>query len=869
MKHVRAWAALVILACYVWSPTVAAQLWPTSYAKIARALESEEVDERRGAAKRLHLVPPSVGRALIVEAMDDPDVQVRGTVGQLALARRYAEVAERVNGWLSDAEPSIRQLGARLLGLADIGEAQVTLLARLLSDPVADVRRAAASVLGQAQTEAEAAATALLNHLTDNNDGVKLAVIEALGALASPAATLPLLTKLQEPNGAVRRAALEALGEIDEPLPANVLNLVVADVEPAVRYAAVQTLARKTNFDAIDVLHERLRDDRDVSVRVAAQDALATLGAHGDCPAELRTRIAATLVDALGHVKQELRDQALLNLRRFPNLARPELERCVSEFTAGAQVSSNRRFACALALAHSDAQQAASASRGAAQERQAFADGSQRDAYELVVDAWRGGRLNDSELLAVLSAGKYAAGLPTVLALLSHPSAQVRAQALTTAYDLLDPRDADGRAVEPLTSFVNANTSPDEVVSAIGLLGHTGSLRAVPHLLPFIEATAPLAFRVAGFQALAEIKGAPVPVALVRAALQSDSAPLRRAAAGAVREGEWPGLGAPLVQTLENATYDEVEAIATALWGLAPTINDPALVQALAAYVERASARHQDALLEAFARLPWSQTRSYWSRWVEGLPCQPLAKVAEVLGGHHEARPLLTQLLGARCEAVKLNALWSLRRFDLDLATFRRVAQLAREAGPRLAGNAVAALAYPRARDNAGGAHPVLKVLCEGLTGGRWGAVALANALTALRHFDQRCEPTGSVERELLRHEHPLVRKRAAALLAARLPEEGTSTAALADRRALRLCTRHDVEGDVAATCLSEAPVTAAPPEHWMTILVVPNVGESALETVPYALEHQDGWVRVGVTDRRGAVLSQVHDASDVSLLRL
>lgn len=858
MKHVRAWTASVLIACYAWSPAAWAQLWPTSHAKIAKALESTDVDVRRAATKRLHLVPPGVGRALIAEALDDPDVHVRQTVGQLAWVRRYPEVAQRVHGWLSDAEPNIRQLGARLLGLADIGDAEVTLLARLLSDPVVEVRRTAASVLGQAQ--GESAASALLNHLTDTNDGVRLTVIEALGALAPAQATLPLLTKLQDPNAAVRRAAVEALGEIDDPVPANVLNLVVTDVEPQVRYTAVQTLAKKANFDALGVLQERLQSDRDMSVRVAAQDALAMLGARKDCPPELRARIAAMFVEALGHVKQELRDEALVNLERFPSLARPELERCVSEFTAGAQASGSRRFACALALAHSDVQWP--------QEAHA-PEGATRDGYELALGAWRGGQLNDSELLQVLSAGKYAAGLPTVLALLSHSSAHVRVQALGTAYELLDPRDADGRGVEPLAAFVSSTTSAEEAVLAIGLLGHTGSLRAVPHLLPFIQPDAPLAFRVAGFQALAEIKGARVPVHLVRAALLADSTPLRRATAGAVREGEWPGLGEPLVQALEDATYDEVEGIATALWGVTSTLTEPGLVKALATYVERASPRHQDALLEAFARLPWAATRSYWLRWVDAWGCRPLAKVAEVLAVHDEARSLLEHLLGARCEAVRLNALWSLRRFVLGAESFQRVAQLARESGPRLGGNAVAALVYPRTSEGTTGSAPVLTLLCDGLTGGRWGAAALANALTALRHYNHRCEPSGAVERALLRHEHRIVRKRAAALLVAAQYSEETSAASTADRRALRLCARHDVEGDVAATCLGESPFTPQPQEHWMTILVVPNVGQPALESVPYALEHDEGWVRVGVTDRRGAVLEQVHDATDVSLLRL
>ncbi len=341
------------------------------------------VEERRAAANQLHQVPPSVGRLMASRTIDDPDLQVRQTIGQLVLVRRYAELAPRVGSWLSDTEPSIRQLGARLLALGPLGDEQVALLARLLSDPVVDVRRTAASVLAQA--EAASAPSVLLNHLGDTNDGVRLAVIEALGSLGSNAATLPLLSRLQDPNVEVRRASVEALGEIGDEASVNGLGLALADVDADVRLAAVGALRKQSTCDAVDALLERLQGDRDVAIRVAALATLAELGARNRCSKDVGAVIATTLVNGLGDSKQEIRDEALSNLRRFPAVAQIELRGCLADVDWDSSRMAPRAMGCALALAEAD--------RG--QFPRSISSGAS-DSYELIKSAWRAGQLSDA-----------------------------------------------------------------------------------------------------------------------------------------------------------------------------------------------------------------------------------------------------------------------------------------------------------------------------------------------------------------------------------------------------------------------------------------------------------------------------------------
>jgi HEAT repeat protein len=860
MKRLKphACSANVLLCAFLTVNLAHAQFWPTAQARIEQTLQTGSLEERRHAAQELHRLPASVCRRLALRALDDPDPQVRQSAGQLALVRRYVEVVPRINVWLSDTESNIRKLAAQLLGLAVVGDEQVALLARLLSDPIADVRRTAASVLARA--ESTSATQALLNHLGDGNDGVRLAVISSLGELESPLATLPLLAKLQDPSAAVRRAAVVALGEIRDAGPATALNLAIVDGDADVRYVAVEAVAKRGNFDAVEVLRERVSVDRDVLVRVAALRALAALGVQQNCPVETRERIASTIVDSLAHAKQELRDEALVILREFSPLGQPQLQACLSDVSA-APLRTPFVLGCALALAASDKQRTDSA-------RQTPEAGPSRG-YELSLSAWRRGLLADGEWLKVIASGGYQQSLPIVLDLLHNSSSQLRLQALDAAYSLLDPTQGDGRAVEPLGTFLSEASSLEEIASAIALLGHTGSKRAVAHLVPFGQENAPLTLRIAAFRALGEIKGANVSASLVTSALTADSSELRSAVARSIREGEWAGLGATLVNLLRDATYDEVMGVAIALAGITPTFDDPKLVATLAREVEVALPVHQDALIEAFGRIPWRLASQHWKSWVKVFECAPLAKLAEALGGQLEARPLLAALLDSHCEQVVSNALWSLRYFPLDEALLSRVRDMTRSAPSRLAGNAVAALAEVRTASTkpAIASSMVVNALCDGIIKGRWAAPALSNALTGLLLRGQRCSGGGAAERELIYHPVNHVRKRAARLLLSVTEPDGLS--GIADRQALRQCARTDLDGDVAATCVGEAPSEPSRGERWVTITVVPEPGQHELPSLPFALQRAEGWIRTGHTDRGGALSEKLHSPADVSLLRL
>jgi hypothetical protein len=91
------------------------------------------------------------------------------------------------------------------------------------------------------------------------------------------------------------------------------------------------------------------------------------------------------------------------------------------------------------------------------------------------------------------------------------------------------------------------------------------------------------------------------------------------------------------------------------------------------------------------------------------------------------------------------------------------------------------------------------------------------------------------------------VRSAAARLLALGAPEP-------LDARALSRCVSEDPSSEVAQVC--ESPSLAVPAEtEPVTVFVVPAGESTPVPRAPFALVLADGSVRLGLTDRRGALL--------------
>lgn len=146
---------------------------------------------------------------------------------------------------LKHSNDHIREHAAKELGrLQDITATEA--LIETLSDPDADVRFAAATALGQLQSES--AQRSLLRLLQNDEEAdVRAATAVALGRIGDPSAIGPLIDQLVDSDRFVRAGVLEALGKLKA-------------------------------TSAVNQIVHIMRNDPISDVRAAAQDALCHIG---------------------------------------------------------------------------------------------------------------------------------------------------------------------------------------------------------------------------------------------------------------------------------------------------------------------------------------------------------------------------------------------------------------------------------------------------------------------------------------------------------------------------------------------------------------------------------------------------------------
>jgi HEAT repeat protein len=199
-------------------------------------------------------------------------------------------------------------------GVRDTAAYALTRLVPAFPSALPSVIRAEADLLGDADEEVQAEATAALIAVgpgsdttvptmigvlaRDPNASARVHAAQVLGALGqlSRAAIPTVIGALSDSNASVRLVAVNALGRIG--LPVDQLRVVArasTDRDAAVRAAAVEALiALHAPAGTLRAIGERAAQDPDAVVRVEAAYALASSGS----PARVVPRLVAALDDA-------------------------------------------------------------------------------------------------------------------------------------------------------------------------------------------------------------------------------------------------------------------------------------------------------------------------------------------------------------------------------------------------------------------------------------------------------------------------------------------------------------------------------------------------------------------------------------------
>ena len=159
-----------------------------------------------------------------------------------------------------------------------------------LTDGSVQVRKMAASALGEIGPDARQAIPALIQALGDVDEGVRRRVALSLGEMGAEArsAAPALILTLRDGSSSVRRWAAAALGEIGPTAPAAIPALIAALAQDDMRDRAVVVAALvKMGGRAVPRLVEALRH-ADPRIRCLAARALAKGGPPPEAVAPLQ-----------------------------------------------------------------------------------------------------------------------------------------------------------------------------------------------------------------------------------------------------------------------------------------------------------------------------------------------------------------------------------------------------------------------------------------------------------------------------------------------------------------------------------------------------------------------------------------------------
>ena len=788
---VPATQVLVFLVSCLWlgagtAHTAHGFAWPDAAERLESDLRAVDAPTRLAAARALTSLGPTRGASLTLFALDDPDDEVRLEAARAAIRLHAVGATEKVVPWLNASDPRLRREACEVARSLPSSRA-VTPLARTLGDPDAAVREAAAEALGnQSQREA---IPPLLGRLDDPTPTVRVAIVNALARLGDARAAVPLAGKVEDSSPEMRQAVARALGSLRDARASSAIALALRDQSLDVRREALVSLGRLRAGDAVDAIAPFV-SDRSPLLRVAALQALGAMAT----PDSVRV-----LVGALGDS-----DEAPATLEHTP--VRDAL------VLAGAEAVPALR--ARLAGTASPAVTA-----GAAWVLGAL--GVHAVAKDIVL-AMRRGTLTAAAALRSLAGAGTAAEVPVVLEFLNDPSPLVRAEALGAAAALLDPKQPDGRAVEPLVAALrDSHPSASERARIALLLGQTGAPRAAPILAELLT-TQDADLRIAAIDALGTLGAAAADVSLVEMLASPDARYRLHAAIALSKAGGARARDLLLARREEDDEIDRSAAF-TALAGILSRVPNVDSVAKLKAELTLAAGPERDAILEAVGRIPFPSAASVLAEAARSEEPQDRRSAATLCAAHPGdvvAVEAVRGLLRDPDAMVRADAAWSLGTAG-DGSDIGRLEALLSSPELDPAANAAAAIGRIAARVRVPDAAK--RALCPLFSDSR--AYVRANALAGLAIAGARCED-GAPERR-----------------------EPTDDASDAVRAAAAL-----------------AHPTAAGGKNPVLVYVLPLGSGTPKAESSYRLLLADGTIRCGVTDRRGAVFDP---AAPEGLMRL
>lgn len=213
--------------------------------QIATQLNSPDTKTRVLALLELQkdTCPADAAYPLIIQAIDDPNVQVRGiAVFALGIKQTPENLSVLINILESDADYNVRAMAAGALGYLEDKRAFQSLRHAFYEDTDWLVQFSAAVALGNLKEPQ--AHEVLLEALDSPNTLIQEAAIIALGEIRSVHAIEQLLKFADSSDWLIRQRLAEALGNLPSTQSQSALKFLSNDPHPQVKQAAQLSLKR-------------------------------------------------------------------------------------------------------------------------------------------------------------------------------------------------------------------------------------------------------------------------------------------------------------------------------------------------------------------------------------------------------------------------------------------------------------------------------------------------------------------------------------------------------------------------------------------------------------------------------------------------
>jgi HEAT repeat protein/beta-lactamase regulating signal transducer with metallopeptidase domain len=247
----------------------------------------------------------------LIAALKDTDVEVRrAAASSLGNFQDPRAVLPLVDA-LRDSDAEVREHAADALGDMQDPRA-IPGLTAALKDSSPEVRRRA--ICGLNNMDGKKPVDAFILALADSNAEVRQAAIDAVADAEDKRAVRPLIKLLSDPSADVRHSAAHALGSIADPSAAEALAAALRDTDSDVRGAAASSLSDLGLTVAPPALLEATKDKK-ADVRQMAAESLGEIRDPKSVPT-LRVLLNdpnADVREAAINALSEVRDSAALD----------------------------------------------------------------------------------------------------------------------------------------------------------------------------------------------------------------------------------------------------------------------------------------------------------------------------------------------------------------------------------------------------------------------------------------------------------------------------------------------------------------------------------------------------------------------------